>query len=47
VLPAIAKIPLFDGKKQQKAPVQALRRTNPTFQVVDFIWVQAKFRYAG
>jgi hypothetical protein len=41
------RIPLFDGEKQQKTPVQAIRRTNPTFQVVDLIWVRAKFRYAA
>jgi len=39
------RIPLFAAEKQQKSPVQALRRPNPTFQVIDFIWVLEKFRY--
>jgi hypothetical protein len=40
-------IPLFDGEKQQKTPVQALRRPKWTLQVIDSIRVPAKFRYAA
>jgi hypothetical protein len=31
------RIPLFDGEKQQKTPVQAHHRPNATFQVFDSI----------
>ena len=34
---AFALIPLFDGEKQQKTAVPALRRLNLTLQVIDFI----------
>jgi hypothetical protein len=33
------RIPLFDGEKQQKMPIQALRRPNTTLQVVDLTWI--------
>jgi hypothetical protein len=32
-----ALIPLFDEEKQQKTPVQALRRPEAALQVIDFI----------
>jgi hypothetical protein len=41
------EIPLFGGEKQQKTPVQALRRRKLTSQVVDFICVKTKFRYTA
>jgi hypothetical protein len=40
-------IPLFDGEKQQKTAVPALRRLNPTLQVIEFISVLCEFRYAA
>jgi hypothetical protein len=40
-------ISLFHGEKQQKPLLSALRRPNPAFQVIDFIWTTAKFRYAA
>ena len=40
-------IPLFDGENSKKTPVQALFRLNPTLQVIDFIWLDAQFRYAA
>jgi hypothetical protein len=39
-------IPLFDGEKQQKTLIPALRRSNTTLQVVDLIGSEVKFRYA-
>jgi hypothetical protein len=41
------QIPLFDGEKQQKRLIPALRRPNAALQVVDSIRVWAKFRYAA
>jgi hypothetical protein len=41
------RVPLFDGKNQQKTAVQALRSSNHTLQVIDFIRFDAKFRYAA
>jgi hypothetical protein len=41
------RIPLFDGEKQQKPLIPALRRSNVAFQVVDFIGVRREFRYAA
>jgi hypothetical protein len=38
-------IPLFQGKKQQKQLISALRRPKATLQVIDLIGVCAKFRY--
>jgi hypothetical protein len=40
------RIPLFQGKKQQKPLIPALHRPKATLQVVDSIWVLGKFRYA-
>ena len=40
-------IPLFDGENSKKTAVQALLRPNLTLQVIDFIWPDAKFRYAA
>ena len=34
---AFALIPLFDGEKQQKTPVPALRGRNATLQAIDSI----------
>jgi hypothetical protein len=42
-----ARIPLFQGKKQQKPLIPAIRRPKATLQVVDPIWVRRKFRYAA
>jgi hypothetical protein len=41
------RIPLFDGEKQQKTAVQALRSPNQTLQAIDLIRLDAKFRYAA
>jgi hypothetical protein len=35
------------GKKQQKTPIQAPRRPNPTRQVTDFIGFRRKIPYAA
>ena len=40
-------IPLFDAENSKKSPVQALLKPNPTLQAIDFIWSNAKFRYAA
>jgi hypothetical protein len=41
------QIPLFNGEKQQKQLIPALRRPNATLQVIDSIRVREKFRYAA
>jgi hypothetical protein len=41
------RIPLFDAEKQQKTPVQARLRWNPTLQVVDSAWIRREFRYGA
>jgi hypothetical protein len=43
----LSRIPLFHGEKRQKTPVQALRRLNPAFQVIDLIGSDAEFPYAA
>jgi hypothetical protein len=41
------RIPLFYAEKQQKPLIQAATKPNTTFQVIDSIWVRAKFRYSA
>jgi len=41
------RIPLFDEEKQQKTLIHALRGPKVTLQVIDFIRVHTKFRYAA
>jgi len=41
------RIPLFDGEKQQKTPIQALRRPISTLQVVDSLCARREFPYAA
>jgi hypothetical protein len=40
-------IPLFDGEKQQKMPIPALRGPKATLQVFDSVWFRREFRYAA
>jgi hypothetical protein len=39
--------PLFYGKNSEKRVFQAPYRSNLTLQVVDFIFIQQEFPYAG
>src|SRR5262249_40152286 len=43
----LSRIPLFHGENQQKPLIPALRRLNPTFQVIDLIGSDAGFPYAA
>jgi hypothetical protein len=36
---------MLQGKNSEKSPVMALTRLKAALQVIDSIWVRAKFRY--